>query len=326
MATLEKVGYSRRNNPLTLSLFFRGKDREVFSMLYGESRWVNDRLLGLSRATHFDFERAVPMPHEVKERHEKILTLIQGEMSKAKVEELWRLTSDNNVSTTTVWTMAKWGVGDVNDIHVRYRNLQPEPDGEIYLQITFMGLITLPFALLCELDSVGLKYDMIWINDIEKTYGNYSTPNNDDSYFNADKGKVYDLEQAYLLTYDVEVVDHVEGKLGLIWVRDLFTALDEQLKTFLQKHPEKEWRDDRARIFFIDEELQRDCVVLDQLITYVQARNDFLREEIWQGELAGNRLIKKLFESEVKDFGFIYYRLRQLVDYGLAETEAQLAG
>lgn len=327
MATLEEVVYTRRNNPLTLSLFFKGKDRDVFTMLYGEKRWLDTRYMNMSRATHFDFERAVPMPDKIKERREKILTLLQGEINKEKVKELWRLTSDRSVPSTATWTMAKWGVGDTNDIHLRFSNLRPDPDGEVYLQLTFMGLITLPFALLCELDYIGLKYDAIWINDVEQTYGVYSSPNNDDSYFCDDNGRVYDLEQAYRLIYDVDVVDQIDAKAGLIWVRDLFTLADDQLKTFLIKHPVEEWNDGCARVFFIDDEdLQRDCALLDKLITYVNTRNDFLREEIWEAELACSRLVKKLFNSETKDLGFAYYRLRQLVDYGLAETEKQLAG
>ena len=324
MATLEEVVYSRRNNPLTLSLFFRGKDRAVFSMLFGESRWLETQWLDLSRNTSFDFDRVVPMPYAIKERRDKLLSLLQGELDEAKVREFWRLESDKTLPTTTTWNMAKWGVADTTDIHVRY--LTRKVKDEYYLQLIFMGLVNLPFALFSELDSIGLKYDAVWINDIEKTYGDYSSPGNDDSAFNDRGGLIYDLDEAYKYIYSVDVVEHVGAKPALLWIRDLLVTTDNALKDFLLKHPLKEWEDNRARIFTPEDQSRQDYLILENLICGVITRNDFLREEIWRAELTAKRLVDKLMGNDPKEFGYLYYNFRRLVDWGLEETNKQLAG
>ena len=325
MATLEEVVYSRRNNPLTLSLFFKGKDRDVFTMLFGEKRWLENQWLNMSRATHFDFDRVLPMPYEIKERRERMLALLQGELDEQAVKEFWRLELEGKYPSATVWTVAKWGVADTRDVHVRFMTRKPE-DGNEYLQLTFMGLINLPFALFAELDQIGIKYDAIWINDVEKSYGDHSSPDNNDSYYSDMHGRVYDLDQAYKLIYDVDVVDYVDAKPGLLWVRDLLVTADNALKDFLIQHPVNEWDDGNARIFFFADESRRDYCTIEKLLYAVISRNDFLREEIWEAELAANRVCSKLSAGDVKDIGFNYYNIRRLVDWGLDETAKQLAG
>ena len=325
MSTLGEVTSIRYTNPVTLSLYFTGKDREVFAFLYGEARWLKDEFINVSRAAHFDFDRIATLPQYIAERRDRMKQLLQGEMDDAKVREYWELELDDRVPSSTAWNLSKWGVPDPREIHVRFTNTTPQDD-EVYLQVTFMGLMNLPYALFTELDGVGLKYDAIWINDLDKTWDTYSSQDDCSTYYSTKMGLIHDLDTAYQAVFGVDIVDIVDLKQGILWIHRLLVTADNYLHEFLAKRPITEWDDGNARIFKVDPEQTKDYAAIEKLVYYIDSRNDFVRSDIWAGELAAARMAQRLVEQSNHDVGMTYYSFRRLVDWGLEQINSRMAG
>lgn len=325
MATLEEVKETRRERPLTATFFFTGKSKEMFIFLFGQDRWKDEKYVDITWRTDFDFDRALPMPEEIRERRNLIALIEHSNLhSEEQKIKLWNESLQKPQATASQWSLSKWGVNDTREIHVRYGHVKCGE--EIYLKVMFLGLYALPFSFMMEMEEIGIQYDLYWVNEITREYGGYSTKGSPDSDLHESRG-IHDqsLDSIYNIIFDCDLSDIYSCQEAALDFRKLLHQTEESLKEFLVRHPLKEWEDNRARIFFVKQPLREAYANVDKVTDYLDQRTVLNRQDLWAAELAIHKLLLEL-EKEDGDRGYVYYNLLNLIRYGLEVTQKVLAG
>ena len=325
MATLEEVQVKRRERPLTATFFFTGKSKEMFIFLFGQDRWKNEEYVDITWRSDFDFDRALPMPEEIRERRNIIALIEHGNLhTEEQKVKLWNELMQKPRASASQWTLSKWGVNDTRDIHVRFGHVKCGE--EIYLKVMFLGLHALPFSFMMEMEEIGIQYDLYWVNELTQEYGGYSSKGSPESDLHQSRG-LHDqsLDSVYNIIFDHDLSDIYSDREAALDFRKLLHETEESLKEFLVRHPLKEWEDNRARIFFVKQPLREAYTAVDKVIDYLDQRMVMSRQELWAAELAIHKLLLEL-EKEDGDRGFVYYQLLNLIRYGLEVTQKVLAG
>lgn len=325
MATLEEVQAKRRERPLTATFFFTGKSKEMFIFLFGQERWKNEECVDITWRTDFDFDRALPMPEEIRERRNTLALIEHSNLhSEEQKIKLWKESVEKPRASATMWALSKWGVNDTRDVHVRFGHVKCGE--EIYLKVMFMGMCALPFSFMMEIEEIGIQYDLYWVDEVTFEYGGYSSKNSPESDLHHSRG-IHDqsLESVYKIIFDHDLSDIYSDREAALDFRKLLHETEESLKEFLVRHPLKEWEDNRARIFFVKQPLREAYTAVDKVIDYLDQRTIINRRELWAAELAIHKLLLEL-EKEDGDRGYVYYNLLNLIRYGLEVTQKVLAG
>lgn len=322
MASLEEALRVRRQRPFTSTFFFNGKSKEMFIFLFGGEHWKNERYTGLTYRTDFDFTRVLPPLEEIKERREAIWKLNNLEFdNEDDRKKLWSEVNSRPVIEESLWNISKWGVHDLRDIHVRYGYTSLE--GETYLKVMFMGMYAIPYVLLMELTSIGIQYDLYWVNETSREYGCVSTTTRETSAFHESHGKASSLELFYQTVFEHDLSEIYDTRQVALEARDAFTRTKEALDEWLIHHPREEWEDHKARIYQLNDNLRENFTKIDTLLDYIDAGHVATRNHLWDLDLAIANLMKEL-NREGGDYGYVYHHLRTYLRYGFETTEKVL--
>ena len=307
------------NNPTSLSLFFKGNDKEVFSLLYGDSHW--SKVSG-PLEVKFVFEKFGILPEELQQLSEEKKKFIGKDLSEEELASYWALEYSAKAASPLLWTISNWGVKRVDEILTYISN--PIYDDESYLQVTFTNLIHLPTILLHKLVDFGLRFEAIWLNDSTRECGHFTTNAVEGNYFQKRSVSFREFRNAFETIHQVTLKDEMEVKVFALELKTVIDKLKDRLEDFIIDNPEKLWNDNRARLFFTETEFTKGLKKISYSIDALSSRNIFSLAEVWEMEYQCDLAYTLLMKAKREDIGIYYYPLLQRASYATIEIEKAL--